>query len=198
MMEILIATQNQHKKEEIDSILSGLNIKILTLSDLNDHDDVIEDGKTFEDNALIKASYFARKHQKYTISDDSGLMVDALKGKPGVHSKRFSDTGLDYDNNIKLLNELNNHSNREASFVSVICFYDPFNNKHMFFRGTVKGVILNEIKGSSGFGYDPLFYVEQFKMTYAEMTKEMKNEISHRRLALEKLKEAIYENINHF
>lgn len=196
-MKILIATQNQHKKLEMEAILANSSVTLITLKDLNDFDEVTEDGDTFEKNAEIKATYFGNKHQMYTISDDSGLMVDSLSGAPGVHSKRYSTTGLDEDNNHKLLDSLKYTTNKNASFVSNVCFYDPFIKKNTHFIGRVEGIILDEPKGNNGFGYDPLFYIEAHQMTYAEMSSELKNKVSHRSIALSKLKEALHEIINH-
>lgn len=196
-MKILIATQNQHKKLEMEAILRNASVTLLTLKDLNDFDEVTEDGDTFEKNASIKASYFGNKHQMYTISDDSGLMVDALNGAPGVHSKRYSSTGLDEDNNQKLLNSLKYTTNKNATFVTNICFYDPFLKEEKHFTGRVEGIILEKPRGTNGFGYDPLFYIENYQLTYAEMSNDLKNKVSHRSIALSKFKEALHEIINH-
>lgn len=197
-MKILLATHNQHKKIEMLNMLQNLDIEVITLLDLNDLEDVIEDGDTFYSNALLKAKYFAIKHQMITVSDDSGLMVDYLDGKPGVHSKRFSVSTSDNDNIELMLHVLKDTNNRAAQFISVICLYDPFKNEERFYEGIVQGEITKEAVGSHGFGYDPIFYVKEQKKTMAEMPLEIKNQISHRAIALKKLKEDIYENIDYF
>ncbi|MBU1143059.1 MAG: RdgB/HAM1 family non-canonical purine NTP pyrophosphatase [Firmicutes bacterium] len=194
MIEILIASQNQHKIKELKNILSHTEIKLITLMDLNDHEDVVEDGESFFENALIKAKYFANKHNKITISDDSGLVVDALDGRPGIYSARYSGKG-DYENNLKVLCEMENVENRKAHFVCEIVLCYP-NGVYKSYRGEVHGFIANEIKGEYGFGYDSIFYMPEYQMTFGQLDALIKNRISHRANALKLLKENIDEIID--
>ncbi|MDO9629342.1 MAG: XTP/dITP diphosphatase [Acholeplasmataceae bacterium] len=195
MIEILIASHNQHKIKELRKILDHSEIKLISLLDINEKDDVLEDGETFFENALIKAKYFANKHHVTTISDDSGLIVDALDGRPGIYSARYSGNG-DYENNLKILNELENIENRRAHFVCEIVLCYP-NGVYKSFSGEVHGYIANEIKGDHGFGYDTIFYVPEYQKTFGELDDDIKNRISHRANALKLLKERIDEIINH-
>jgi len=195
MVEILVASQNQKKCRELKMMLENDHIRVISLKDLNDSDDVIEDGSSFFENALIKAKYFAKKHHKITISDDSGLEVFALDNQPGIYSARYS--GLDDDaNNQKLLKEMENETDRRARFVSSIVIYLP-NDQYYHFRGTIEGEILYELRGHQGFGYDPLFYVKAYNQTFAELDIDIKNKISHRANALFQLKESLDEIINY-
>lgn len=194
MIEILIASQNQNKIKELKSIFVHQDIKLISLKDLNDMEDVVEDGKSFLENALLKAKYFANKYQMMTISDDSGLVVEALDGRPGIYSARYSGKG-DYENNLKVLCELENVENRKAYFVSEIVLCYP-NGVYKSFRGEVHGFIANEIKGAYGFGYDSIFYMPEYQMTFGQLDSEIKNRVSHRANALKLLKENIDEIIN--
>jgi len=195
VMKLLLASQNQHKIQEIKQIFEGYDIELLDLSSFNDHDDVVEDGNSFLDNAIIKAKYFAQKYHMPTISDDSGLVVDALGGRPGVYSKRYSG-GNDRDNYIKLLDEMKDQKDRSAHFVSVIAIYFP-NGDYKHYEGSVYGKIAYEPKGAYGFGYDPIFYLPEFDKHMAELPNEIKNQISHRANAILKVKEHLNEIINH-
>jgi XTP/dITP diphosphohydrolase len=194
MIKLLICTHNENKINEIKGTLLDLNIEVVTLKDLNDETEVIEDGLTFQENAYIKASYFGHKHQLLSLSDDSGLEVEHLNGGPGVYSARF--TGNDLENNKKLLYTLTNVQNRNAQFKTVLALYNPNTNEVKYFEGTLKGKITEQLIGRNGFGYDPVFYVPEIGKTLAELTKEEKLKVSHRGKALEKLKEAFNENFN--
>ncbi len=194
MIEILIASQNQHKIKELKSIFTHSEVRLISLKDLNDLEDVIEDGESFLENALLKAKYFANKHNRITISDDSGLVVEALDGRPGIYSARYSGKG-DYENNLKVLCELENVENRKAYFVSEIVLCYP-NGVYKSYRGEVHGFIANEIKGEQGFGYDSIFYMPEYQMTFGQLDSLIKNRISHRANALKLLKENIDEIIN--
>jgi non-canonical purine NTP pyrophosphatase (RdgB/HAM1 family) len=195
MVEILIASHNQHKIKELKTILDHTEIKLLTLKDLNDYDDVIENGETFLENAQLKAIYFAKKHQMITISDDSGLVVEALDGRPGIFSARYSGQG-DLENNLKVLKELEDVENRKAYFICEIVLCYP-NGYHKSYQGTVTGYIANEIKGTGGFGYDTIFYVPEYQQTFGELDSSIKNRISHRSNALSLLKGDLDEIINY-
>lgn len=180
-MDILFATHNNHKVKEIKEVFS--DVRILTLDELNDEDEVAETGKTFAENAGLKARYYYRKYKIPVIADDSGLLVTALNDEPGVHSARYSVTGSYADNNKLLLQRMNNITNRSAYFITVICFIDA-NGQEKYFTGKIEGIITEQLQGTSGFGYDPLFLVPNLNKTFAEMSLAEKNEISHRALAL--------------
>lgn len=194
MKELILASNNAHKVEEIKSILD--DYKILTLKDIGYYEDIIEDGTTFEENALIKARTIAKYSGKAAIADDSGLSVALLDGRPGVYSARYSKEQSDEKNIEKVLEELNGEKSK-AKFVSVIALVRP-DGSEITFRGECHGEIIFEKRGSNGFGYDPIFYVPSLEKTFAELTSEQKNSISHRKESLEKfskyLKEEDYEN----
>lgn len=194
MKELILASNNAHKVEEIKSILD--DYKILTLKDIGYYEDIIEDGTTFEENALIKARTIAEYSGKAAIADDSGLSVALLDGRPGVYSARYSEEQTDEKNIEKVLAELNGEKS-EAKFVSVIALVRP-DGSEVTFRGECHGEIIFEKRGNNGFGYDPIFYVPSLEKTFAELTPEQKNSISHRKESLEKfskyLKEEDYEN----
>ena len=181
--EILIATHNQHKKEEIQQIL-GSNFQVTSLSDYNLHDEIVEDGKTFYENALIKAKYCFEKTGKPSLGDDSGLVVEALDGRPGIYSARYAGDHDFAANMKKVLEEMNGIEHRRAYFVTVMCLVDD--NGENYFEGRVYGNLIHEIRGEKGFGYDPIFIPENYDITFAEMKAEDKNAISHRKIAIEK------------
>jgi len=188
-LTIVAGTQNQHKIEEILAYLKFDHIVIKTLNDYDSIPDVEETGETFEENALIKAmAYYDLVHLP-VFADDSGLRVDALNGMPGVYSARYAGEDVTYlDNNKKLLKELYNipDEQRTAEFVSTICYLDKSGPR--YFTGITKGIITREFKGDKGFGYDPVFYLPEIGKTYAELTMQGKNRISHRGKALAQFK----------
>ena len=189
-LKIFLATGNKHKIEEISDIFSDIeNVEILSIKDGVEIPEVIEDGTTFEENSKKKAVEIAKFLNMITIADDSGLCVDALNGKPGVYSARYSGTGDDLKNNEKLIENLKGVENRKAKFVSVITLAKP-NGETFSFEGEILGEIIDNPRGNTGFGYDPHFYVEEYKKTLAELP-ELKNKISHRAKALEKLKKEL-------
>ena len=189
-LKIFLATGNKHKIEEISDIFSGIeNVEILSIKDGIEIPEVIEDGKTFEENSKKKAVEIAKFLNMITIADDSGLCVDALNGEPGVYSARYSGTGDDFKNNEKLIENLKGIENRKAKFVSVITLAKP-NGDIYSFEGEILGEIVDNPRGNTGFGYDPHFYVEEYQKTLAELP-EIKNKISHRAKALEKLKKEL-------
>ncbi|WP_297984757.1 RdgB/HAM1 family non-canonical purine NTP pyrophosphatase [uncultured Chryseobacterium sp.] len=180
--EILIATHNQHKKEEIQQIL-GDNFFVKSLTDYDIHDEIVEDGNSFEENAQIKAEYCFQKTGIPSVGDDSGLVVEALDGRPGIYSARYAGNH-DFAKNIaKVLEEMEGEINRKAYFITVLCFYDE--NEPKFFEGRVYGNLLTENKGHKGFGYDPIFVPDGHEITFAEMLPEEKNKISHRKNAMD-------------
>lgn len=181
--EILIATHNQHKKEEIQQIL-GDHFKVTSLTDYDLHEEIVEDGSTFHENALIKAQYCFEKTGKPSLGDDSGLVVDALDGRPGIYSARYAGNHDFAKNMAKVLEELEGEENRKAYFVTVMCLFDDSGVN--YFEGRVYGNLTGEIRGEKGFGYDPVFIPNDHDITFAEMTAEDKNKISHRKQAIEK------------
>jgi len=189
MRELLLATNNPGKLKELQELLSDLDITILTPAMLGIADfDVEETGKTFEENAELKARAFAEKTGKLTLADDSGLEVAALDGFPGVRSKRFLE-GTDHDRNQKILRLLEGVENRSARFVAIFCLYDPKQEIKEIFIGEANGDIALAEKGLHGFGYDPLFILKGYTQTLGELGTEVKNRLSHRARAAEKVKE---------
>ena len=183
-MKIILASHNKHKVKEISDIL-GSNYEILSLSDLNYQEDIIENGNSFKENAYIKAKTIYDLYHYPVLSDDSGLEVDALGGKPGIYSQRYSG-GDSLDNIHKLLNELQGVSNRKANFTCVLCLYMNPDNV-LYFEGKCYGEIANEMSGYNGFGYDPVFLYNG--KSFASMGEIEKDKVSHRYNALIKLKE---------
>ncbi|MGD9604530.1 MAG: RdgB/HAM1 family non-canonical purine NTP pyrophosphatase [Bacilli bacterium] len=186
-MIIIFASQNNHKLQEIKGFLP--NFTLLSLNDLHDVDEVLEDGETFSENAFKKAHYFFQKYQLPVFADDSGLVVEALNGNPGVKSARYAGEDVNYlENNLLLLKEMTLKTNRKAFFITVICFIDELGNAH-YFEAKWEGEISTKLTGEHGFGYDPLFYVPELNKTVAELTMEEKNKISHRALAFKQFSE---------
>ena len=191
-MKIFLATGNKHKIKEIEKIFKMDNVEILSINDGIEIPEVEEDGTTFEENSKKKALEIAKFTNMITISDDSGLCVDALGGAPGVYSARYAgEHGNDLDNNKKLVRELQGIENRKARFVCVITLAKPTGETYSF-RGEVEGDIIDVPQGTEGFGYDPHFFMKEYGKTLAEIP-EIKNKISHRARALEKLKENLDE-----
>ena len=192
-MKLAVATRNQHKLDEIRAILAGSPYEILSLADFPETPEVEEDGDTFEANALKKAREISEFTGCLCLADDSGLVVDALNGEPGVHSKRFGGP-TDADRNAKLLKLLDGvpANQRTARFVCVAALVWP-DGHHELLRGTCEGHIGFELRGETGFGYDPLFVVPQYGRTYAELGPDMKNEISHRAKAFQQVRERLSE-----
>ena len=185
-MEILVATHNLHKKEEIQQIL-GEKYKITSLTDYNIHDEIIEDGLSFHENALIKAKFCFEKTGKSSLGDDSGLVVPALDGRPGIFSARYAGDH-DFDKNMtKVLEEMQDKQDREAYFVTVLCLYNE--NGAEYFEGRVYGNLSRQRSGKKGFGYDPIFIPKGYEISFADMPSEEKNAISHRKNALDQFLE---------
>ena len=189
-VKLVFATNNKHKLEEVADKLNG-RIELLTLNDIGCHDDIEETGTSFLANASIKSHYIFDKFKLNCFGDDSGLEVVALGGEPGVYSARYDgEHGNDSANIDKLLKNLQGIGNRRARFVTVISLI--WDGEEYFFEGTVDGTIRHERAGTSGFGYDPVFQPNGFDITFAEMTLEEKNKLSHRARAVEKLAEFLY------
>jgi XTP/dITP diphosphohydrolase len=189
--KILIATTNQGKIQEIRSLVKGLPTEFVSLSEVPDIPEVVEDGTTFEENALKKARVIARSTGMATVADDSGLCVDALNGRPGVHSARYAgQNASDEDKYRRILEEMQAvpDSERSARFVCALALVAP-DGQELLFRGVCEGRITHEPQGTLGFGYDPIFYFEEAGCTFAEMDREAKNLVSHRGRALRQFAE---------
>jgi XTP/dITP diphosphohydrolase len=183
-MKLVIATRNLHKLEEIHAIFNFQNLDVCSAFDFPDIPDVVEDGDTLEANAVKKAVELCKATGLPALADDSGLEVEALDGEPGVYSARWSGEGCTYhDNNLKLLRELAGKENRHAQFRTVIALALP-GEEPQTVEGSVQGIIIEELRGDQGFGYDPLFMPDGFNQTFAELPAEVKNKISHRARAL--------------
>ena len=182
MQQLVFATNNAHKLEEVAAKIAG-KIKLLSLEDIGCVEDIEETGTTFKENASIKSHFIYNKYHLNCFGDDSGLEIDALNGQPGVYSARYAGGHGNHDANINLvLENMQGMANRNARFRTVISLIWE-GNEH-FFEGTVEGTIRHERSGTGGFGYDPIFEPAGYDITFAEMTMEQKNSISHRARAM--------------
>jgi len=196
MYTLIIATTNSHKVKEIKSLLDISGLELKSLADFEGYPEVVEDGHTFEENALKKALAYFNFFEQPVIADDSGLEVDVLNNEPGIFSARYAgEKATDEDNNRYLLKKMKGvpRNRRTARFVCSVCFMDG--KEQRIFTGVREGIILDNLKGSKGFGYDPLFFVPEYDKTYAQLTAEEKNRISHRGLAFTRLKEYLTERL---
>lgn len=193
MKTIVLATNNMGKLREVRSLFD--NLEVMSLKDINYNKDIIEDGKTFAENALIKARTISKEFNITVIADDSGLEVEALGGKPGIYSARYAGCHDDEENNKLLIKNLQGITNRSARYVCAICVYKP-NDEYRIFEAYCEGKIIDDARGTNGFGYDPYFYVEKYQKTMAEISLEEKNTISHRASALRMVKENCDEDFN--
>src|SRR5471030_2440802 len=185
MQQLVFATNNAHKLGEVAAKLNG-KLQLLSLDAIGCTDDVEETGITFRDNASIKSNYIYNKYHLNCFGDDSGLEIDALNGEPGVYSARYAGKHGDHAANMqKVLEKLGRTTNRKARFRTVISLI--WEGDEHFFEGTVEGTIRHELSGTAGFGYDPIFEPHGYDITFAEMTLDQKNSISHRALAVEKM-----------
>ena len=193
MKELVLASGNKGKMAEFQRLLEGLDVQIHSMKEYPEIGEIVEDGSTFAENALIKARAVCKATGKPAMADDSGLAVDALNGAPGIYSARFAgEQRSDADNNAKVLQLLEGveDSKRTARFFCVIAIVLPDGREYTA-EGTCEGTILHALQGEGGFGYDPLFYVESLDKTFAELTMEEKNRISHRGHANRKAVEII-------
>lgn len=191
-MKLVFATNNKHKLEEVRAIV-GDCVDILSLNDINCNDEIPETADTLQGNALIKARYIYEKYGVDCFADDTGLEVEILNGAPGVYSARYAGEECNSEANMqKLLHNLTGKSERRAQFRTVIALI--INGEEKLFNGVVKGYISTEKLGDSGFGYDPIFIPEGFSQSFAQMSSEMKNSISHRYRATEQLSNYLKEN----
>ncbi len=196
MRKVIFATSNEGKMKEIREILKDMEIELLSLKDAGLNLEIEENGETYEENAVIKAKTVMELTGEIVLADDSGLEVDYLDKAPGVYSARFMGETTSYDiKNRYILDQLATAKGEERSarFVSAIACAFP-GGEVITRRATVEGVIVKEIVGSNGFGYDPIFYVPEYGCTTAEMPEELKNEISHRGKALNAMKEALRDH----
>ena len=184
-MKIIFASNNKNKVQEIQNQVPE-SIQIVTLEEIGCNEDIAETGTTLEENAIIKANYVTQKYGLPCFADDTGLEIDALNGEPGVYSARYAGEDKNANKNIDLvLQKLGTSTNRKAQFKTVIAL--NINNEQHLFTGVVEGEIRNEKTGTNGFGYDPVFEPENLGKTFAEMTLEEKNKLSHRGRAVEQL-----------
>jgi len=185
MKTLVFATNNDHKLGEVRNILSG-KINILSLNDINCHENIIESAETLEGNALLKAQYVKDLYGYDCFADDTGLEVEVLNNEPGVYSARYAGEGHNAEANMnRLLNEMEGQENRKARFRTVIALI--LDNKEHLFEGIINGSIITEKRGTAGFGYDPIFVPDGYTQTFAEMGNDTKNNISHRALAVNQL-----------
>lgn len=184
-MKLVFASGNKHKLKEIASKLNN-TVEVISMRDIGFNGEIEEPGETLEENAKIKADYITNTYKVDCFADDSGLEIDVLNGAPGVYSARFAGEGCTFDDNInKTLEVLKGKTNRKACFRTVICL--NLNGQTHFFEGRIDGEITETKTGSDGFGYDPIFKPEGYDQTFAEMPLSLKNEISHRAIAVQKL-----------
>lgn len=209
-MKIVFATNNPNKLQEIRDIL-GERFEIVSLQEIGCHEDIPETGETLQENALLKAKYVAEHYGLDCFADDTGLEVEALHGAPGVHSARYAE-GTDHNseaNMQKLLHELQDKENRKTRFRTVIVLLQHPKNQQKenvenafaapeihYFEGHIDGIIAKEKRGNAGFGYDPLFIPNGYQQSFAELGETIKNHISHRAQAVEKLAEYLHSKIN--
>lgn len=186
-MKILLATTNIGKVRELERLLEGTDFEVVTNADFPGAPDVAETGKTFEENARLKSNAMAKFTNLIAIADDSGLCVDHLNGEPGVRSARYAGDHNPALNNAKLLSNLGGVTDRQAHFETAIVVTDPKSGDELVVTGQCHGQILKYPKGKDGFGYDPLFMPDGYDRTFAEMTMDEKNEISHRGKAFREL-----------
>ncbi len=179
MLTIIFATGNPHKVEEVNSIMNMDDVLLKNLNDIHWTTEIIEDGVTFKENAFIKANTLFKEGHPCVLAEDSGLVVEALNGAPGIFSARYAGSQKSHaDNNIKLLQELSTHQNRKAKFTATICYIE--HGKIHYFIGECQGEILSELDGDKGFGYDPLFKPNGYDRSFAILGDRIKSNISHR------------------
>jgi len=188
VLRLLFASQNRHKIEEIKPLLPS-SIELQSLTEVNYFDEIPETSPTLAGNALQKAQFIFNKFQMPCFADDTGLEIDALDGRPGVYSARYAGENKSADDNIqKILGELQGIENRSAAFKTVIALVG-LTDKPLLFEGIVKGSITNDKQGANGFGYDPVFMPEGYSITFAQMSLDEKNKLSHRSKAVKKFAE---------
>lgn len=195
MNKIMIATANAGKLKEFKHMLEPLGYQVTSLLDLSENIDIEETGTTFKENALIKARAIYEQFHIPVLSDDSGLAINHLNGQPGVYSARYlgKDTSYEFKNQ-HILNELIDADDRGCQYICDIAYIDKFGKEYVF-EGVMEGTIAKEAIGSNGFGYDPIFYYEPFETTLANVSNDLKHQVSHRGIALHKLLTFMEETI---
>ena len=192
--KLIFATNNQFKFNEVKYILSN-KLNLINLKELNFSEDIPEDHNSLKKNAQSKALFIYGKYKINCFADDTGLEIEALNGDPGVYSARYAGENCNFEDNIeKVLKMLTGVKNRKAKFITVISLVE--NGDITNFEGIINGEIIDEKKGNNGFGYDPIFKPDGYNLTFAEMTQEVKNKISHRYIAIEKLANYLNTKIN--
>ncbi len=192
-MKIVFATNNKNKLTELQQIL-GNEFELLSLSDINCFEEIPETSPTIEENSMEKADYVYNKFKVDCFADDTGLEIEALDGRPGVYSARYAGDEKNMEKNIeKILSELENKDNRNARFKTVVSLI--LNGEKHQFEGIINGKIIKNKKGKSGFGYDPVFIPNGYDITFAEMNADLKNKISHRGIAVQKLVKFLTEKL---
>ena len=197
MKKVIFATGNEGKMKEIREILGDLDIELLSLKDAGIHADIVEDGKSFEENAQIKAKAICELTGEIVLADDSGLEIDYLNKEPGIYSARYAGTNTSYDiKNSLLLSRMKGvpDKQRTARFVCAVAAVFPNGDKEVV-RGTMEGCIGYEIAGANGFGYDPIFFLPEYGCTSAELAPEKKNELSHRGEALRMMRQIMEKKL---
>lgn len=197
MKKIIFATTNQGKVREVKMMMEGFDVELYTMKEAGIDVEIVEDGNTFEENAIIKAKTIMEITGETALADDSGLEVDYLDGAPGIYSARFLGEDTSYEEkNDYIINKLKDAKGKERSarFVCAMAVAFP-DGEVLTCKGTIEGLITYEQKGKNGFGYDPIVYVPEFEMTTGEMSPELKNSISHRGKALEQMKEILSRRI---
>jgi XTP/dITP diphosphohydrolase len=192
-MDLVVATNNRHKMKEISEILSDLPIRTIPLSDFPDPPELVEEGETYAENALHKARTVAGFTKQWSLGDDTGLEVEALRGAPGLYSARYAGEGVTFEENRrKLLEELKGvpSERRRAVFRCVMALVGP-SGEETVFEGTLPGLITEEDRGTGGFGYDAIFFLPSHKKTLAELDPADKNQISHRGRALQRVRDRL-------
>ena len=189
-MKILLATFNKHKVHEISQLIGSSDIELLSLDDIGYDEEIIEDGNSFIENALIKAETIFKKYKMPTLADDSGICIDALDGKPGIHSARFAgENTSSMDKNHLIIDLLKGNDNRNAHYTCALAYVDE--NEKFIVEKYCHGTIIEKETGNNGFGYDPIFFIESANMTLAEISLDEKNKISHRGQAFKEFKRHI-------
>ncbi|HZJ80567.1 MAG TPA: non-canonical purine NTP diphosphatase [Dysgonamonadaceae bacterium] len=184
-MKIVFATNNEHKLQEISTISKG-QLEIMSLSDINCHEEIPETGDTLKENALMKAQFVKDKWGLDCFADDTALEVEALDNAPGIYSSRYAGADCNPEENMqKLLHELEDKENRKAQFRTVIALI--LNGTTHYFEGVIRGEIIHQKEGTNGFGYDPIFKPTGYDKTFGELSQEIKNSLSHRAIATKKL-----------
>ena len=192
-MKIVFASSNEGKVREIREMLEGMGIELISLSNYAGVPEIVEDGKSFQENALKKAKIISEFTGETVLADDSGLQVEVLAGEPGIYSSRYAgEKATDEENNTKLLSKLKNipQEKRTAFFICVLVLYRK-DSSYDYFEGKWNGQIIDERRGNNGFGYDPIFLVPELKMTAAELPAEIKNKVSHRGQAFAQFKKKL-------